>query len=169
MKIILQAFSFSIWSMTGLAQNAGSQSILPEHDGMKAPLYNAGDTVKPLYNMYGDLLNDDPVYNPKYAWWIPATRVLATNVFNWALDRYVFNYEWARISTTTWKNNLKNGTEWDSDRFGVNFIGHPHTGNYYFNIARSNGYSYWGSFPFALEGSLIWEYFGENTKPSQNE
>ena len=120
-------------------------------------------------NAYGDLLNDDPVYNPRSPWTIVAFRVATTNVFSWALSRYVFNYDWARISTTTWKNNLKGGWEWDDDRFGVNFIGHPHSGNNYFNIARSNGYSFWGSYPFAIGGSFMWEYFGENTKPSRND
>ena len=58
---------------------------------------------------------------------------------------------------------------WDDDHFGTNFIGHPHSGNIYFNIARSNGYSFWGSLPFAVGGSLMWEYFGENTQPSKND
>jgi hypothetical protein len=125
--------------------------------------------TKPLVNKYGDLLNDDPNYNPKYAWWKPAGRVLLTDVTNWAMDRYIFNYEWARISPSTWKYNIRKGWEWDNDRFGINFIGHPYSGSYYFNIARSNGYNFWQSFPFAVEGSLIWEYFGENTRPSIND
>ena len=125
--------------------------------------------VAPGYNKYGDLLNDDPGYNKRYPVWIPALRVTTTNVFNWALARYLFNYDWARISTKTWKENLKSGFEWDNDRFGVNFIGHPHSGNYYYNVARSNGYSYLQSLPFALGGSLMWEYFGENTPPSKND
>lgn len=120
-------------------------------------------------NAYGDLLNDDSLYNPRYPWTFTLARVGSANVFNWALSRYAFNYDWARISRQTWKDNLKNGWEWDSDRFGINFIGHPHTGSIYFNVARSNGYSYWGSFPFAVAGSFMWEYFGENTRPSKND
>ncbi len=119
--------------------------------------------------MYGDLLNDDPAYNPKYAWWKPAVRVLAADVFNWALARYVYKFDWAVVSPSTWKKNFKEGPEWDSDGFGINFIGHPHTGNFYHNIARSNGYSYWQSLPFALQGSLTWEFLGENTRPSWND
>ncbi len=122
-----------------------------------------------LHNMYGDLLNDDPAYNKKDAWWIPAIKVATANAFNWALARYVFNYDWARISTTTWKNNINSGWVWDNDHFGTNFIGHPHSGNNYFNIARSNGYSFWESLPYAIGGSLMWEYFGENTQPSKND
>jgi Domain of unknown function (DUF3943) len=122
-----------------------------------------------LHNMYGDLLNDDPVYNQRYPWWIPATRVVTANAFNWAVSRYIFNFDWAKISTTTWKTNLRSGFVWDNDHFGTNFIGHPHSGNIYFNIARSNGYSFWQSLPFAIEGSLMWEYFGENALPSKND
>lgn len=123
----------------------------------------------PHYNKYGNLLNDDPYYNPKYPWIIPATRVFLADVTNWAADRYIFKYDWSKIGPSTWKYNFKKGWEWDTDRFGVNFIGHPYSGSDYFNIARSNGYNFWQSFPFAVEGSLIWEYFGENTRPSIND
>ena len=122
-----------------------------------------------FHNRYGDLLNDDPKYNPKYPWGVPATRVVVANVFTWSMDRLVFNADFSKIGTKTWKYNLQNGWEWDADRFGINFIGHPYSGNTYFNIARSNGYSYWQSLPFAIEGSVLWEYFGENTRPSYND
>ncbi|MDB5200876.1 MAG: hypothetical protein JWQ27_285 [Ferruginibacter sp.] len=127
------------------------------------------DLSDSLHNRYGDLLNDDPAYNPKYKWWVPALKVTTTNAFNLATSRYVFNYDWARVSTKTWAYNLKHGFEWDTDRFGTNFIGHPHTGNTYFNVARSNGYNFWQSIPYAVGGSLMWEYFGENTRPSTND
>src|ERR1043165_704673 len=118
---------------------------------------------------YGDLLNDDPVYNRRYKWYIPATRVIMANVLDWASAKYVFKYDWPATSISDWKRNLREGWEWDADKFGTNFIGHPHSGNYYFNLGRSNGYSFWGSLPFAIERSLTWEYFGENTRPSIND
>ncbi|MGZ3859019.1 MAG: DUF3943 domain-containing protein [Flavisolibacter sp.] len=125
--------------------------------------------TRPLYDAHGNLLRDDPAYNPKYVWWRPALRVLFANGFNWVIDRYVFNYDWSRIGPKTWQYNIEKGWEWDTDRFGTNFIGHPYSGNYYFNIARSNGYNFWQSFPYAVQGSLVWEYFGENTRPSIND
>src|SRR4030095_9640716 len=127
------------------------------------------DTATPEHNTYGDLLNDDPVYNRRYSVWIPATRVVFTNFVNWAVVRYLFKYDWAKISSETWKKNLRGPWVWDNDRFGINFIGHPHTGNYYFNTARSNGYTFWQSFPFAVGGSLMWELFGEKDPPSIND
>ncbi len=122
-----------------------------------------------LQNKYGDLLDDDQEYNKKYPLWIPATEVLGSVVLTWALDRYVLNADYARIGLQTWKNNFKNGWEWDRDRFGVNFIGHPYSGTLYFNAGRSNGYKFYQSFSFAIAGSLMWEYFGENTRPSYND
>ncbi len=120
-------------------------------------------------NKYGDLLNDDSVLNKRYPIWIPAAQVFATNAFVWSVDRYLFNFDFARISTTTWKDNLQKGLEWDNDRFGINFVGHPYSGTLSFNAGRSNGYNYFQSFAFSLGGSLMWEYFGENTRPSYND
>jgi hypothetical protein len=122
-----------------------------------------------LYNKYGDLLNDDPAYNPKSPWYVPAARVILSDAFNWAVAKYVYKFDWASSGPKDWKNNFKRGPEWDSDGFGINFIGHPHTGSFYFNTARTSGYSYWGSLPFAIEGSVVWEFLGENTRPSYND
>jgi hypothetical protein len=51
----------------------------------------------------------------------------------------------------------------------MNFIVHPYSGSTFFNAARSSGYNYWESAPFAALGSLEWEYFGENTLPAYND
>ncbi len=122
-----------------------------------------------LQNKYGDLLNDDTAYNKKYPLWNPASQVLGAVALTWAADRYIFNADYAHIGISTWKYNIKNGWEWDNDRFGVNFVGHPYSGTLSYNAARSNGYTFYQSFPFAFAGSLMWEYFGENTRPSYND
>jgi len=126
-----------------------------------------GDTV--LYNMYGDLRDDNPEYNPKSPWWMCAIRVMLTNGVTWTADRYVFNADYARIGPDTWKRNLKTGLVWDTDRFGMNYFFHPYSGAGYFNAARSGGHTFFESVPFAFGGSLMWEYFGENTEPSIND
>lgn len=133
------------------------------------PTQDTSTQAKPPHNKYGDLLNDDPVYNRKSPWIVPAARVVASDVFIWSMDKYLFRYPWPSDGIADWKNNFKRGPEWDADGFGVNFFGHPYSGNFYFNAARSNGYSYWGSFPFAVEGSFLWEFLGEKTKPSYND
>lgn len=122
-----------------------------------------------VQNKYGDLLDDDTMYNKKYPLWIPLAEVAATNVFVWSLDRYLLNADFARIGPDTWNYNLKKGWEWDNDRFGINFIGHPYSGTLSFNAGRANGYNYFQSTSFAVAGSLMWEYFGENTRPSYND
>jgi hypothetical protein len=127
----------------------------------------AKDTT--LYNHYGDLLNDNPRYEKKYSVFRPAIEVIGVNGAIHYIDRYIFNYDWSYVNTETWKTNIKKGWEWDTDRFGINFVGHPYSGSLYFNAARSNGYNYFESMPFAVGGSLMWEYFGENTRPSYND
>ncbi len=122
-----------------------------------------------IYNKYGDLLNDDKEYNKRYPVWKPFIEVLGVDVFTWTMDRFLLNESFSHIGPTTWKYNLRKGWEWDDDRFGVNFVAHPYTGSMYFNAARSQGYNYLQSVPYAAAGSLMWEYFGENTRPSYND
>lgn len=127
------------------------------------------DTGAKVENMYQRLLNDDPVYTKKTPWYVPAARVLLNNAGLLAIDRFIFNYDFSRIGFNSWARNIKEGWEWDDDRFGTNFFLHPYTGGNYVIAARSNGYTFWESFPYALEGSLLWEYFGETTRPSYND
>jgi hypothetical protein len=131
------------------------------------PKKNPGiDTT--VMNKYGDLLNDDIKFNPKYPLWKPAVQVLGINLFTNTLDR-ALGEDFSHVGPASWKYNINKGWEWDSDRFGINFIGHPYTGSMYFNAARSQGYNYFQSIPFAIGGSLMWEYFGETTRPSYND
>src|SRR6185295_13595890 len=118
---------------------------------------------------YADLLNDDPLYNKKYPFWVPLTEVFAVNALVWSADRYILNADFSYVGPATWQSNIQKGWEWDVDRFGINFIGHPYSGTLSYNAGRSNGYNYWQSFGFAVGGSLLWEYFGENTQPSYND
>ncbi len=121
------------------------------------------------YNMYGLLRNDDPVYTPRSPWYIPAIKVVGSNLFTFAVDKFLLNSDFSVIGLNSWAYNIKNGWEWDQDRFGMNFFFHPYTGAAYFNAARSTGYTFWESIPFAAGGSLMWEYFGENTRPSYSD
>ncbi|QHL85988.1 DUF3943 domain-containing protein [Nibribacter ruber] len=122
-----------------------------------------------LYNKYGDLLNDDPDYNWRHPLWKPTAQVIGINLAFMGYNRYVAKADYGYVSRETWKRNLTTFPEWDTDEFGINFIGHPYQGTLYFNAARSQGYNYWQSVPFAIGGSLSWEYFGENTLPSYND
>ncbi len=121
------------------------------------------------FDMFGDLLQDDSGYNRKRPLWIPIAEIPPVEVATWADDRYVSNANWARISFTTWSENVKGPWSWDTDRFGENFLLHPYGGNLSFVDARSNGYNFWESSLFPVGSSLMWEYFGENTSPSYND
>ncbi|HLG33823.1 MAG TPA: DUF3943 domain-containing protein [Bacteroidia bacterium] len=122
-----------------------------------------------VQNKYGDLLDDDTTYNKKYPLWIPLLETACANVFIWSLGRYYLNADYARVGTESWRYNIENGWEWDVDRFGMNFIGHPYSGTLSFNAGRANGYNFIQSATFAVGGSLMWEYFCENTQPSYND
>lgn len=115
------------------------------------------------------LRDDDPKYNRKSSLWAVALRVVSTNVFVWAADRFVYNYPWSHIGPKSWKSNLKRGWEWDTDRLGMNFFVHPYSGASYFSAARANGYRYFESVPIVFLGSMMWEYFGETTRPAYND
>jgi len=122
-----------------------------------------------LQNKYGDLLDDDPEYNKKYSILRVAGVASAGLLSTWLFDRFVLKADYAKIGTDTWGHNLKYGWEWDSDGFGINFVGHPYSGALSYSAARSNGYNYFASLGFAAGGSLMWEYFGETTRPSYND
>jgi len=69
----------------------------------------------------------------------------------------------------TWWRNIRGGWNWDGNNISTNSIEHPYGGGVYFNIARSNGLSFWASAPVTLAGSLMWELFGEPVPPSAND
>ena len=121
------------------------------------------------YNKYGDLLRDDPEYNQRQPVWKPAVQVLGVNAIFMGYNRYISKADYGYVDLDTWKTNLKSKPEWDTDDFGINFVGHPYQGTLYYNAARAQGYNFWQSAPFAVAGSLTWEYFGENTLPSYND
>ena len=121
------------------------------------------------YNKYGDLKDDDPVYNPRKPWWGVALKVLAQDVGTTSTDHYALRQDYAKVGFQSWAHNIKTGWEWDVDRLGMNFFLHPYSGASYANSALSSGYNYYQTLPFCIEGSLLYEYFGETTLPSYND
>ena len=102
---------------------------------------------------------------------LAAVEIVGLNVLIWSYDRYIRAGEGRgfRIGFNSWQENLTNGFEWDDNNFSTNQFAHPYHGNLYFNAARSNGYSFWESVPFAFAGSYGWEFFGETHHPSMND
>src|SRR5438552_3811868 len=93
--------------------------------------FSVQDSAKASRNMYGDLLNDDAVYNKTSPAWKPFIEVIAVNNATWLVDRYLFNEPYSRITSDSWESNVHGHWEWDNDRFGINFIGHPYSGTMY--------------------------------------
>lgn len=130
------------------------------------------DTMK--YNMYGDLLNDNPAYNPMQPLWRPIVGVVASNLVTSLLDIYILNFDWAHVGFVSWGRNLKAGFPWGQswiwapDRFGVNMLLHPYGGAEFFNSARANGYNFWESAPMTFLGAYMWKIFGETGTPERN-
>jgi hypothetical protein len=129
--------------------------------------YAAEDSMK--YNMYGDLREDDPLYNSTSSLGVSVMRVTLANATTLLIDRYLLNFDFSRVGFNSWKHNIQTGWEWDNDRFAMNNFFHPISGAMSFNGGRANGYSFYESVPFSALGSLEWEYFGETTLPSYND
>jgi len=115
----------------------------------------------------GILFSDDTGYYGKSPIYLPLIKITASNIALWLVDRFIFNFDFSKVSPATWAYNFQRGMTWeDSDRFGNDFFFHPYTGGGYFMDARSVGYTYWESIPFALFGSAEWKFFFENDQPS---
>jgi hypothetical protein len=184
MKIVcIVVFSF-LFSTSLQAQDAGTNISLglttgkyrqlfqkdfsrSSYSGIVSAQSTPSDTL--LRDMYGDLRKDDPEYNQKTPLWWCGARVVLNNVVVLGVDRYIFNFDFARVGPRSWKRNIVTGWEWDRDRFGMNYFVHPYSGSGFFNAARANGYDFYESVPFVFGGSLMWEYFGENSLPSVND
>jgi len=102
--------------------------------------------------------------------WLNAAGIsVGINMGVWSFDRYITRSPWTYIDANTINQNIKTGFVWDNDMFLTNLFLHPYHGGLYFNAARSNGFNYWQSVPFAAGGSLLWEFCMENESPSIND
>jgi uncharacterized protein DUF3943 len=109
----------------------------------------------------------DQVKEPSF--WQAAAGVVAVNGLTWFYNWRVQRWDWANVGTRSWWANLQRGFSWDDDVFGANQVAHPYHGSLYFNAARSSGYDFWASTPYVVAGSLSWELFTENVRPSLND
>lgn len=63
-----------------------------------------------------------------------------------------------------WWSNVKSGPVWDTDKWYINYIGHPYFGGVYYVMARSSGYNQWNSFVYSfLMSTFLYEYGIEAT------
>lgn len=111
---------------------------------------------------------DDPLRQKKHPW-RAALEAFGINIGVQFFDRYVMNEDFAKISWSSIKNNIKTGFVWDNDQFSTNLFAHPYHGGLYFNAARSHGMSFWESVPYSFCGSLMWETTCEIEPPAIND
>ena len=112
---------------------------------------------------------DNPGDSKGRNFWQAASGVAAVNGVTWFYNWHIQRWAWANVGTRSWWDNLKGGFTWDDDAYGANQVAHPYHGSLYFNSARASGYNFWGSTPFVAAGSLSWELFTENVRPSIND
>ena len=98
---------------------------------------------------------------------IPALEVAGFVVGLNAFNRTVIDSDtYGSDGNTIWRN-LRTAPVFDTDPFGINQVGHPYQGSYYYGFARSAGLGYWESLGYSLLGSFLWETAGETSKPSR--
>ncbi|MGI6242383.1 MAG: DUF3943 domain-containing protein [Prevotella sp.] len=102
-------------------------------------------------------------------WWRAAAMTTGINLLVHGFDRFVLNEDFAKVHFSDIRENFRNGFVWDNDQFSTNLFAHPYHGSLYFNSARSNGLNFWQSTPYALVGSLMWEFCGEVEPPAIND
>ena len=98
-----------------------------------------------------------------------AAEATGINVGVQLFDRWALNSDFAQTTLRSLKRNFTDGMVWDNDFFITNMFAHPYHGNLYFNAARTNGLTFWESAPYALGGSLMWEFLGETEPPAIND
>jgi hypothetical protein len=139
----------------------------PQSLGLRASLVLAGSVLLCPTAEAQSPTPAPPSTHPRF--WQAAGAVFAINGLTWFYNWHVQHSAWANVGTASWWANLHEGFTWDDDAFGVNQFAHPYHGSLYFNAARGSGYSFWGSTPFVAAGSLGWELFSENVRPSLND
>jgi hypothetical protein len=98
-----------------------------------------------------------------------ANELVVFEMMPYSYNRWIGKKAEDQTTLASWSYNLRRGWGWDNDHFPVNQFAHPYSGALFYNSARSHGYDLWSSAPFALGGSVLWEYFGERSRPSLND
>ncbi|ATB49506.1 DUF3943 domain-containing protein [Corallococcus macrosporus] len=125
------------------------------------------------------LLLPELVHPPRRAIWsapdgggrdflVPIVEMAALHGIFWGTAK-VLGKPYADISLETMRRNLTDGWVWDEDAFATNAFGHPYQGSLAYTAARSNGFGFWGSVPFTVASSVLWELFMESESPSTND
>ncbi len=92
---------------------------------------------------------------------LAVAEVALVNGFVWGFNEFIRQGNFTVQSPRSWADNIGHGFEWDDNHFNNNQFAHPFHGSLYYNAARSSGFNFWESAPFAIGGSFMWECCGE--------
>jgi hypothetical protein len=115
----------------------------------------------------GPLLKEDA--RPYKSYGAAALEIVGFQVALNRIDHAFVTPDDYRVSMGSIRRNLHSSWVEDRDPFEINQMGHPYQGSVYFNLARSNGLTFWESLGYAFAGSAVWEIAGETTPPSRND
>jgi len=115
----------------------------------------------------GPLLKEDA--RPYKSYGAAALEIVAFQVALNRIDHAFVKPDDYRVTMGSIRRNLHSSWVEDRDPFAINQVGHPYQGSVYFNLARSNGLTFWESLGYAFAGSAVWEIAGETTPPSRND
>jgi hypothetical protein len=110
-----------------------------------------------------------PDCHPPKRFWPAAGEVMVVEFIPWSVNSIIRGKKWAKVGPDSWSDNLTYPWVWDNNAFKNNQFSHPYHGNLYFNAARTNGYNFWQSAPWAFAGSLVWELGFERWAPAPND
>jgi hypothetical protein len=110
---------------------------------------------------------EDP--RPYKSYGAAALEILAFQLVLNRVDHAFVKPDDYKVTMGSIRRNLHSGWVEDRDPFEINQLGHPYQGSVYYNIARSNGLTFWESLGYAFAGSAVWEVAGETTQPSRND
>ena len=162
-KIFLSLSSTNKYSE--LKSNSGiSLAINPNNPALKGKYFTLTDSIDVDYE----------TWESKRHFWIAAGELAMVQFIPWALAKWGTTWDnpednWANVNTDTWWRNISYGWEYDGDAFLTNYFAHPYHGSLFYNVGRSNGYTFWESTAWAAAGSGLWEYFGETFRPAFND
>ena len=119
---------------------------------------------------------DDNHENARYDVWgakrnvgLALAEVAGINAVVWFFNEYIRGGNFTAVNPRSWWFNISHGFFYDDNHFKTNMFAHPFHGSLYFGAARSNGFNYFESVPFAILGSFMWECCGETHLPAWND
>jgi hypothetical protein len=132
-------------------------TVVQDQDPLREPASSATPATSSIDN------------RPYKSYGAAAMEILAFQVALNRIDHAFVTPDDYKVSMGSIRRNLHSSWGEDRDPFEINQMGHPYQGSVYFNIARSNGLTFWESMGYAFAGSAVWEIAGETTPPSRND